>query len=164
PNGPALVPEPAPAGQVPVSRAKVGVAVEGQRVAGHVVDWGSADRGSAGRGTGRPGSGPVRPGAERRSAKRNPSPRGLARLGVLGGRVVGVAPLGGTVGGLAIYGSGRLLGAKKTLPAGLIAESAKRGPLEVVVIERGNLESSANVQLTCKVEGTTTIIKIVEEG
>lgn len=39
-----------------------------------------------------------------------------------------------------------------------------RGPLEVVVIERGNLESSANVTVTSKVEGTTTIIKIVEEG
>jgi multidrug resistance efflux pump len=32
------------------------------------------------------------------------------------------------------------------------------------VLERGNLESSANVTVTCKVEGSTTIIKIVEEG
>jgi HlyD family secretion protein len=46
----------------------------------------------------------------------------------------------------------------------LIQEAVTRGPLEVVVIERGNLESSANVTVTCKVEGTTTIIKIVEEG
>jgi HlyD family secretion protein len=77
--------------------------------------------------------------------------------------VLTLAILGGAVAGLATYGSGRFQG-KKTLPTGLIQETVTRGPLEVVVLERGNLESSANVTVTCKVEGSTTIIKIVEEG
>lgn len=53
---------------------------------------------------------------------------------------------------------------KPTLPADLITEVVKTGPLEVSVIERGNLESAANVTLNSKVEGSATIIKIIEEG
>lgn len=45
-----------------------------------------------------------------------------------------------------------------------IVTPAFRGTLEIKVIERGSLESAANVQLTSKVEGSTAIIKIVEEG
>lgn len=40
----------------------------------------------------------------------------------------------------------------------------KKGPLDISIVERGNLESSANIQLTSRVEGVTTIIKIAEEG
>ncbi len=45
-----------------------------------------------------------------------------------------------------------------------ISERVKRGPLEVSITERGNLDSAANVSLVSKVEGSTTIIRIVEEG
>lgn len=45
-----------------------------------------------------------------------------------------------------------------------ITEKVKRGPLEVSITERGSLDSAANVTLISKVEGSTTIIRIVEEG
>lgn len=45
-----------------------------------------------------------------------------------------------------------------------ITEKVKRGPLEVSITERGSLDSAANVTLVSKVEGSTTIIRIVEEG
>lgn len=45
-----------------------------------------------------------------------------------------------------------------------ITETVKRGPLEVSITERGSLDSAANVTLVSKVEGSTTIIRIVEEG
>lgn len=40
----------------------------------------------------------------------------------------------------------------------------KAANLPVTVIERGNLESSRNEDVYCKVEGSTTIIKIIPEG
>jgi RND family efflux transporter MFP subunit len=40
----------------------------------------------------------------------------------------------------------------------------KAGPLPITVEERGNLESSQNVDVYCNVEGGTTIIKITAEG
>ena len=48
----------------------------------------------------------------------------------------------------------------------LIVETVKRGPLEITITERGNLESANNVTLTCLVEGEagTGILKIVDEG
>lgn len=45
-----------------------------------------------------------------------------------------------------------------------ITEKVKRGPLEVSITERGSLDSAANVTLVSKVEGSTTIIRIVDEG
>ena len=45
-----------------------------------------------------------------------------------------------------------------------ITDKVKRGPLEVSITERGSLDSAANVSLISKVEGSTTIIRIVEEG
>ena len=45
-----------------------------------------------------------------------------------------------------------------------ITDIVKRGPLEVTITERGSLDSAANVSLVSKVEGSTTIIRIVEEG
>ncbi len=48
----------------------------------------------------------------------------------------------------------------------MITEVVKRGPLELSITERGNIDSAANVTLTCLVEGEagTAIIKIVDEG
>jgi len=46
----------------------------------------------------------------------------------------------------------------------LVTESVKRGPFQIAVTERGTLESFKNAVLTCKVEGSTTIISIVKEG
>lgn len=54
------------------------------------------------------------------------------------------------------------LGAAKRV--NYITEFVKRGPLEVSITERGNLDSAANVSLVSKVEGSTTIIRIVDEG
>ncbi len=47
---------------------------------------------------------------------------------------------------------------------GLITERVKSAPFEIVVTERGTLDSMRNAVLTSKVEGTTTIIYIVPEG
>lgn len=47
---------------------------------------------------------------------------------------------------------------------GLIVEKAKLAPFEILVVERGALDSMKNAVLTSKVEGTTTIISIVPEG
>lgn len=40
----------------------------------------------------------------------------------------------------------------------------RRGPFQVTVTERGTLDSMRNAVLSCKVEGSTTIISIVPEG
>jgi HlyD family secretion protein len=45
-----------------------------------------------------------------------------------------------------------------------VTESVKRGPFQITVTERGTLDSLKNAVLTCKVEGSTTIISIVPEG
>ena len=51
-------------------------------------------------------------------------------------------------------------------PTNLVFEAVKKGPLEISIVERGNLESANNVQLICMVEGEagTGILKIAEEG
>ena len=67
---------------------------------------------------------------------------------------------GGTVLAM-VNGSLKFGAAEET---SLITEAVKRGPLEISLTERGNLESAANVTLSSKVEGTTAIISIVPEG
>ncbi len=68
------------------------------------------------------------------------------------------------VGGGAVWS--RALGNAHSQKPGLTTEAVKRGPLEVKIIERGNLESAANLTLRCMVEGATgaSILKIAEEG
>ncbi|MDB5388488.1 MAG: efflux transporter, family, subunit, partial [Planctomycetaceae bacterium] len=56
------------------------------------------------------------------------------------------------------------LGFGKSQTIKYITEKVKKGPLEITITERGSLDSAANVTLVSKVEGTTTIIKIIEEG
>jgi HlyD family secretion protein len=48
----------------------------------------------------------------------------------------------------------------------LLFETVRRGPLEITITERGNLESANNDQIICMVEGEagTGILKILEEG
>lgn len=46
----------------------------------------------------------------------------------------------------------------------LLTATVVRAPLELKVVERGSLESAANVTLRSEVEGANAIIKIVEEG
>lgn len=53
---------------------------------------------------------------------------------------------------------------RKTQSIKYVTEKVKKGPLEISITERGSLDSAANVTLVSKVEGTTTIIKIIEEG
>ena len=57
----------------------------------------------------------------------------------------------------------RLMPAKNETE-GLITERARVAAFEVLVTERGTLDSMKNAVLTSKVEGTTTIISIVPEG
>lgn len=40
----------------------------------------------------------------------------------------------------------------------------KRGPFQITVLERGQLDSARNAVLTCQVEGSTTILDIKPEG
>lgn len=51
-------------------------------------------------------------------------------------------------------------------PINLVFEAVKKGPLEISITERGNLESANNVTLVCLVEGEAGvgILKIVDEG
>ncbi len=77
----------------------------------------------------------------------------LAVLGLMGAGVVTVTVIG--------MRNGWFSDQKAT---NQIVTPAFRGTLDIKVIERGSLESAANVQLTSKVEGSTAIIKIVEEG
>lgn len=53
---------------------------------------------------------------------------------------------------------------KKNETDGLITDRVKSGPFEILVTERGTLDSMRNAALNSKVEGTTTIIFIVPEG
>ncbi|MES2793038.1 MAG: HlyD family efflux transporter periplasmic adaptor subunit [Planctomycetota bacterium] len=85
---------------------------------------------------------------------------GFLRVRTLVVLVVLLAAGGGT--GWAVM-TGRIsLGQSKRI--NYISEKVKRGPLEVSITERGSLDSAANVTLVSKVEGSTTIIRIVEEG
>ena len=78
------------------------------------------------------------------------------------GWVVGLVALllvGGGVGGAAYYAS---TGDEKTDKNELFAVSTR--DLLVSVTEDGNLESASNVDIKCRVEGGSTILKIVEDG
>lgn len=52
----------------------------------------------------------------------------------------------------------------KSKTEGLITERARVGSFEILVVERGALDSMKNAVLTSKVEGATTIISLVPEG
>lgn len=47
---------------------------------------------------------------------------------------------------------------------GLVFETVKRAPFQLMVTEKGTIDSMRNLTLLSKVEGTTTIINIVPEG
>lgn len=69
----------------------------------------------------------------------------------------------GSVAGLAAWKSKT---ADRSQGPDLITETVKRGPLEISITERGNLESASNEIMVCLVEGDagTGILSIVEEG
>lgn len=68
--------------------------------------------------------------------------------------------------GTAFVWNGVLSGPGKNRQTDLATEVVKRGPLEVKLTERGNVDSANNLTLRCLVEGGTgtTILKIVDEG
>jgi HlyD family secretion protein len=89
---------------------------------------------------------------------------GRGRRGAAGKVVlVALSLLGITTGVLAW--SGKLL-RRGDAHADLIVETVKKGPLEITITERGNLESANNQTLVCMVEGEagTGILKIEDEG
>ncbi|MFM7163309.1 MAG: hypothetical protein ACKO3P_23405, partial [Planctomycetaceae bacterium] len=71
--------------------------------------------------------------------------------------------LGG--GGYYAYSQG-LVGKKAEKTLDYLTAPVTKSPLEIRIVERGNLESANNVTLSCMVEGEsgTGILKIVEEG
>jgi HlyD family secretion protein len=77
--------------------------------------------------------------------------------------IVAIIVLGAAGTGLAWKGNLLSRGGEKS---NLIVEVVKKGPLEISITERGNLESASNQTLVCMVEGEagTGILKIVDEG
>lgn len=94
-----------------------------------------------------------------RRARRTPHRRGMSLKGMVIALVL-LAALG--TGGWYLGQSRGWF--KQQAKSTLITETVKRGPLVISLVERGNLESSANVTLQSRVEGTTAIIWIKEEG
>lgn len=45
-----------------------------------------------------------------------------------------------------------------------LTQPLRRGPLDILLVERGSLDSANNITLNSEVEGASTIIKIIEEG
>lgn len=82
----------------------------------------------------------------------------------MGTVVVVVAALVVLIGGVLVW-KGKLF-ARHEEKSNFIVEPVKRGPLEITITERGNLESANNQTLVCLVEGEagTGILKIVDEG
>ena len=97
---------------------------------------------------------------DRKGPRVAPSPRRGAIAKVL---VLAVVLVGAVAGGLAWKGKLFARGGEKS---NLIIEVVKKGPLEITITERGNLESANNQTLVCMVEGEagTGILKIVDEG
>lgn len=96
----------------------------------------------------------------RTSARHLDSRRG--RISVTGLLVMGIILAAGAGTGWAVM-TGRI-SLYKAQAIHYMTEKVKRGPLDVSITERGSLDSAANVTLVSKVEGSTTIIRIVEEG
>lgn len=67
-----------------------------------------------------------------------------------------------TAGGIAAWSGAPRAGSPRK--ADVATEVVKRGPLDIKVTERGNLESANNLTLRCMVEGETSLLKIAEEG
>ncbi len=107
------------------------------------------------------------PSVRRNIARRSPARYGLRtspRRGAIGKvLLVAIIVLGAAGGVLAWQGKLLSRGGEKSQ---LIVEPVKRGPLEITITERGNLESANNQTLVCMVEGEagTGILKIVDEG
>ncbi len=88
----------------------------------------------------------------------------VRRKGAIGPAVLIVAILVLVIGSGLVW-KGKLF-SRSEEKSSLIVEPVKRGPLEITITERGNLESANNQTLVCLVEGEagTGILKIVDEG
>jgi HlyD family secretion protein len=101
--------------------------------------------------------------------KLTPPQTSSPKLSVARGGVLRVGPMIFVIllvvaGGVGVASFSGRLGFGKSQTIRYVTEKVKRGPLEISITERGSLDSAANVTLVSKVEGTTTIIKIIEEG
>ncbi|MBI3864178.1 MAG: hypothetical protein HY290_20025, partial [Planctomycetia bacterium] len=83
----------------------------------------------------------------------------MARAVLFGGGLILVAAVGLVVWRGSLFN-------RDEEPTNLVFEAVKRGPLEITITERGNLESAKNDTIVCMVEGEagTGILKIVDEG
>lgn len=77
------------------------------------------------------------------------------------GRLVLGLVLVAALGVLAVWATGGLEGGQEQ---GLQGAPVRRGPLEITVTERGNLEAQNSYSMKSEVEGRTTILSLVEEG
>lgn len=86
------------------------------------------------------------------------------RRGTVGKVLLGVLIVLGLAGGVLAW-NGKIF-AHKEETTNLVFEQVKRGPLEIIITERGNLESAQNSTLVCMVEGEAGvgILEIKEEG
>src|SRR5438093_12959972 len=70
-----------------------------------------------------------------------------------GGRWVVLLASGAAVALLIAWASDRWPGKRSELGGGFQTQAVERGPLEITVVEQGNLESTSNVDIRCEVEG-----------
>ncbi len=88
---------------------------------------------------------------------REPSPRAGFQALIL------ILVLAG-IGGLAWYGLGPGGWFRKPVDEAIVGAEVQRGPLRISVTERGNLKAADSVVLKSEIEGTTTILWLIDEG
>jgi len=68
--------------------------------------------------------------------------------------------------GVIIVGGWRLAGSGFGSEGGVGVEgvAARRGPLKISVVERGNLKATDSVDLVSEIEGSTTVLWLIDEG
>jgi HlyD family secretion protein len=87
-----------------------------------------------------------------------------SRRGAIGKVLLGVLIVLGAAGGVLAW-QGKIF-SRTEGPKNLILEPVRKGPLEITITERGNLESAQNSTIVCMVEGEAGvgILEITEEG
>src|SRR5437763_16190543 len=89
-----------------------------------------------------------------------------SRRGTVGKVLLGVLIVVGAAGGVLAWQGKIFRKSDSGDSKNLIFEPVKKGPLEITITERGNLESAQNSTVVCMVEGEAGvgILEIVEEG
>ncbi|HEY2251853.1 MAG TPA: hypothetical protein VGH74_12360, partial [Planctomycetaceae bacterium] len=92
--------------------------------------------------------------------------RALNRRGTVAKVLLGLLIVLGAAGGVLAWQGKIFNTAGADEPKNLVFEAVKKGPLEITITERGNLESAMNSTIVCMVEGEAGvgILEIVEEG